>query len=84
MKAELTKVPAVLFCCFMIAAGGVLIYGAYRRWPILVDPPKSWRFFYSQSAMRAFLGQKAVLFYTYLLGVLFVAGGVVALWNGLR
>jgi len=78
------EVFGVLFYAFIIAAGGVLLYGTFARWPVLIDPPREWRFFYSQAAVRWFLGPRAVVFWTYFMGLLFLAAGLFAIWNGLR
>jgi hypothetical protein len=62
------------FCCA----------GTFAHWPVLIDPPREWRFFYSQAAIRWFLGPRVVVFWTYFMGLLFVAAGLFAIWNGLR
>jgi hypothetical protein len=80
----MSKLPGLLFCSFMILAGTVLFYGTYRRWWMLVNPSSKLRFLYSQSAIRTYLGERAVIFFTYLLGVSFIPGGALVLWNGLR
>ena len=84
MTGNLTKLPAVFFCCLMLIGGAFLIYGTYVRLPMLVGPPKRRRFFYSQAASRAVFGERTLVAFTYLLGALFMAAGVTGLWNGLR
>jgi hypothetical protein len=56
-------------------AGLVLIIGAFRRWKWLVDPPLSWSPFYSQAAIKEKMGTTVLLYFTYFLGIVFLAAG---------
>lgn len=84
MEADIAKLPGILFCGLFIIAGGLLLYGTYRRWPMLVNPPRKSRFIYSQTALRALLGERGVVLCTYAMGVLFIAFAALGLWNGFR
>jgi hypothetical protein len=70
---------ALLFCGFFIAAGILMSFGTYKRWAWLVDPPREYRFVYSQSAIRALFGERGVIIWTYVMGAVFVAVGVFGL-----
>lgn len=80
----ISKLPAMLLWLSMVGTGTILIYGAYRRWPCLVDPARKSRFIYSHAAVRAYLGRRAAIVYTYILGLAFLAGAALVLWNVLR
>lgn len=84
MEADIAKLPGILFCCLLIIFGALHVYGAYRRWPMLVNPPKKSRFIYSQAALRALFGERGVVAFTYSFGVLLIAAGALGLWNGFR
>jgi hypothetical protein len=77
------KVFAILFAVFFIVLGGIIVYGTYKRWPGLVDPPENWSLFYSQAFLKKWLGQKFLIMYTYFLGILFIGFACFGLWNGL-
>lgn len=71
------------FALLFFAMGVVLVYGTYRRWPGLVDPPDRWLSpFYSQALLKKWFGRTFVIAYTYILGLLFVAIAGLGLWNG--
>ena len=60
---------------FFALCGVILIVGAWRRWKWLVDPPLSWSPYYSQARLKEMMGATAVLYFTYFLGLLFLAAG---------
>lgn len=76
------KIFAILFAAVFIVLGIILIYGTYKRWPALVDPPENWSLFYSQAFLKRWLGQAFLILYTYVLGFLFIAFACFGLWNG--
>lgn len=78
----MAEVFGILFCAFITTAGCVLLYGTFARWPVLVNPPRESRFFYSQAAVRWFFGPRTVVLWTYILGFLFISVGLFGLWNG--
>jgi|SRR5215467_7709287 len=53
--------------------GVLMIVGALRRWKWLVDPPLSWAPYYSQARLKEMMGARAVLYFTYFLGFVFLA-----------
>jgi hypothetical protein len=59
-----------------VVVGLVCIVGAFRRWKWLVDPPLSWLPFYSQAAIKKKMGTRFLLYFTYFLGIVFLAGGI--------
>jgi hypothetical protein len=59
-----------------VFVGIVCIIGAFRRWKWLVDPPLSWSSFYSQAAIKEKMGTTFLLYFTYFLGIVFLAVGV--------
>jgi hypothetical protein len=80
-KAELkmwTKSIASLICAGL---GGMLPYGAHRRWRWLVDPNVAGWPYDSQSFIKRFFGKKAVLYYTYFTGVSMLAVACWIFWN---
>lgn len=75
---------AILFSLLLIACGAIVIVGAYYKWPVLVDPPKEMSMVYSQQLIKRIFGKRAVLWDTYLLGILFVGAGAFGLWCALK
>jgi hypothetical protein len=63
-----------------LAIGVILICGAFFRWRWLVDPPLEMSPYYSQALLKMLLGTKAVVWFTYILGTLFVLGGILILF----
>ena len=55
--------------------GMLLIIGAFRRWKWLVDPPLSWSPYYSQARIKEKMGTTFLLYFTYFLGLVFLAAG---------
>lgn len=68
----MTVLGAILFGAFFVVAGVILIYGSYRRWSWLVDPPEEMWPFYSQALLKKFIGTEGVVMATYVMGVLFI------------
>ena len=64
----------VLF--FISFIGIMLIFGAYKRWSWLIDPPLDWAWFYSQAWLKKTLGKKGLLIYTYLIGSILLGAGI--------
>ena len=58
-----------------------MIYGAYRKWSWLVDPPEYLWPVYSQAFLKKLFGRRFVIGWTYLFGILFVAAMFVSLWT---
>jgi hypothetical protein len=84
MRVSVDSIWGVAFCLFFVIAGIVVIYGAYSRWPMLVDPPETLWLTYSQAGIKRLFGQKFLLFFTYFLGILFILVGAVGFWNGVK
>jgi len=59
--------------------GAILLFGASKQWQWLVNPPTEWAWFYSQSFIKKTFGKKGLLIYTYLIGFLLLAVGVVGI-----
>ncbi len=68
-------VHQLLFDGIPVVAGIILLVGASHRWKWLVDPPLSWSPYYSQARLKEMMGATAVLYFTYFLGLLFLAAG---------
>ncbi len=66
-----------------LVIGIVLICGAFFRWRWLVDPPLEMSPYYSQALLKNLLGTKAVVWFTYFLGTLFVISGILILFPNL-
>src|SRR6266404_5769053 len=60
-----------------------MIYGAYRKWSWLVDPPEYLWPVYSQAFLKKLFGRRFVISWTYLFGIVFVAAMFVSLWTTL-
>ena len=60
-----------------------MIYGAYRKWSWLVDPPEYLWPVYSQAFLKKLFGRRVVIGWTYLFGIVFVAAMFVSLWSTL-
>ncbi len=72
----------ILFALVFFALGVMLVYGTYKRWPGLVNPPDKWAPFYSQALLKKWFGRTFVIAYTYILGLLFIVFACIGLWNG--
>ena len=59
----------------VLVIGFLLVFGAYRRWRWLVDPPLEWSLFYSQAQMRRLYGKTFTIYATYFIGCVFILGG---------
>ena len=70
-------VHRLLFDVGFGALGAIIIVGAYRRWGWLVDPSLSWSPYYSQAKFKEMFGQTALVYFTYFLGLFFLASGCV-------
>ncbi len=73
----------LLFLTLSIGGGFTLIYGTWRDWPCLVNPPEKLALVYSLSFVKKYLGATALRFHNYVLGLLFVIAGLAMLWNEL-
>ena len=72
-----------LFACVFVVVGFLLVYGAYRRWPFLVDPPAELSTVYSQAFIRKMFGLRATIIFTYCLGgAALLVGALVGIWRG--
>jgi len=80
----MAEAAGILFCTLIIAAGCFLLYGTHARWTVLVDPPSKGEIFLFASSCGTYFGPRAVVLWTYLLGLLFVSAGLLGLWNGYR
>lgn len=58
--------------------GVTLVYGAYKKWAWLIDPPSNewWSMFYSQVTIKKLIGTRGTTIFTYILGVIFISVGV--------
>ncbi|WP_423969778.1 immunity 17 family protein [Candidatus Binatus sp.] len=66
-----------------LAIGIVLVCGAFFRWRWLVDPPDEMSPYYSQALLKTIFGRRGVVWFTYFLGVLFMAAGILGLFPNL-
>jgi len=80
----MAAIPGFLFAAFFVVSGFVLIYGAYHRSPFLIDPPQELWTAYSQAFVRNFLGLRGTIMFTYGLGVIFVAAGIIGVWKSVQ
>jgi hypothetical protein len=69
-----------MFLVFTIGGGGTVIYGTWRNWPWLVNPPEELVFTYSLSFIKRVFGSAALRFHNYALGIAFVLAGLLAVW----
>ena len=67
----------------LLGVGLALIYGAYRRWSWLIDPPDYLWPVYSQAFLKKLFGRRVVIGWTYLFGILLVGAMLLSLWKGL-
>jgi len=58
-----------------------MLVGAYRRWKWLVDPPLSWSPYYSQAACKEMFGTDFTRYFTYFLGIVFLAASSVGTYQ---
>jgi hypothetical protein len=59
----------ILVSLLFLALGLITIWGAYKRWRWLVDPPDNWPPFYSQVVIKRWLGRGFLLYSTYVVGL---------------
>ena len=78
-----SKLFGIFFFLAVIALGVALVIGAAQRWPWLVDPPERYWFMYSQSFIKKLFGTRAVVSFTYVMGLLFIVVGIYVLLKGL-
>lgn len=71
----------MVFMVFTLGGGGALVYGTWRNWSLLVDPPQELALLYSLSFVKKTFGAAALRFHNYLLGVVFILVGLFTLWN---
>ena len=58
----------MIFSVAVFAVGVIMIYGAIDGWKLLIDPPKSWWPFYSQSFIKKIFGKKFLYYETIVVG----------------
>jgi hypothetical protein len=64
--------------------GGMLFYGAYSRWPVLVDPPEGMSLVNTQVLLKRLFGKRAALWDTYFLALVFIGAGIFGLYACFR
>lgn len=75
---------AVVFGLLFIALGSLLIYGTFKRWRMLVDPPEDLWLVYSHSFIKRLFGQRFLVLFNYFMGALFMLLAGLGIWNGLH
>jgi len=75
---------SLLFFLIIGFGGTVLIYGALKNWPLLVDPPEKMAYYYSQALIKKLFGKKFLLIETYVLGILFILVGITGVWEWIK
>jgi len=65
----------------LFAVGIFLICGAFFRWRWLVDPPEEMSPYYSQALLKTMMGTRGVVWFTYFLGVLSIAAGLLLFFD---
>ena len=76
-----TLLYPLIFACFFIMAGVVLILGSMKRWKWLVDPPPGNWPFDSHAFLKKWLGPEGLLVFNYLLGILLIILSLFGIWN---
>jgi len=66
----------------LVAIGLTCVIGARKGWRWLVDPPKEAWFWYSQAFVKTIGGARVLRVWTYLLGALFIVGGLLNILGG--
>lgn len=59
-----------------VCVGVLLIVGTKLQWPILVDPPEEWGWFYSHSGLKKLFGADILIPFNYVVGTLLVLVGI--------
>jgi hypothetical protein len=65
-----------------VVMGLICVVGARKRWQWLADPPRHAWFWHSQAFVKALVGTRALRVWTYVLGVLFIVGGLLNICGG--
>ncbi|MGH7986280.1 MAG: hypothetical protein ACREQX_08350 [Candidatus Binataceae bacterium] len=68
----------------LLVWGAVLFYGAYCRWPVLVDPPEGMSLVNAQVLLKRLFGKRAALWDTYFLAVVFIGAGLFGMYACFR
>ena len=79
----MAPLPWIILWALLLGVGLALIYGAYRRWSWLIDPPDYLWPVYSQAFLKKLFGRRVVIGWTYLFGILLVGAMLLSLWKGL-
>ena len=79
-----SKLVAIVLLAVFFGVGCMLVIGARHRWAWLVDPPDNMWVFYSQAFIKKIFGQKVLVRYTYVTGILFMVLSIVFLLKELR
>ena len=77
------NIVGILFFSMMSVVGGILIFGTYRKWMWLVDPPTD-SFCYSHALLKKMFGAKFLMFFNYIIGSIFIVLSVATVFRGLR
>jgi hypothetical protein len=71
------------FGLIVLVAGIVFVVGALRRWEWLVDPPEEYKWFYTQSLLKAVFGSEWCRGSTLSFGVMLIVIGTLILGSWL-
>lgn len=61
-----------------------MLFGVFKKWPFLINPPEKMSGFYSQSFIKKVFGQKVLIFETIFIGLAFIGFGLYGLLNGIN
>lgn len=69
-------IPGLIFGLFFSGCGFLLVYGAYKKWKFLVDPPTGLWPFYTQSLIKKIDGSEGARGYALFIGTLILCFGL--------
>ncbi|MEO5956959.1 MAG: hypothetical protein ABIR36_14890 [Nitrospiraceae bacterium] len=63
----------------VVQVGVLIVYGAWKRWKILIAPPEHLWMFVTQSSIKKAFGQNGLVAYLYFVGWIFIIAGIAGL-----
>ncbi len=78
------NILGLIFGIVFAFIGFLLVYGGYKRWKFLVDPPENLWLFYSQSFAKKFYGSEDARGVAIFIGVIIFCFGLYFAWGTLK
>ena len=73
-----------IFSLLVIVSGICMLYGIFKKWPFLVNPPEDNWIFYSQAFIKKIFGERILIFETIIVALAFIGLGLVGFLKGIE